>query len=125
MNEVYNSTKKGAEIDDGVRPYKVLSFLATWEELPLITYPLENTLGIVPTYSKIATGIFEINSDLPVFSFTKTACFITQGISSIVGFITWQVQGNTKIQVQTRNNAGNLSSGIISAKTVFEIRVYP
>lgn len=123
----YNSVKKGAEIDIGVRPYKtyVAFFSQTGTNAPVATV-LENTLdgeivwgrGGVGNYYGVLSGAFTLG---------KTIAFANIGAFHEVGGAFVYITANTNVNaigLVTLTSAGAFADNLLFG-TGIEIRVYP
>ena len=110
-----------AAVNAAARPYKVYTALLsqTGTNAPVATI-LENTLGVVPTYSYGGAGEYKvIHTD--GFTLNKTVVFMNTALNSQTASILIDYQSNDAIHISTFDTT---PQNDILFNTSIEIRVY-
>ena len=133
--DVDGSIKATAFIGDGSqltnlpsvdsRPYTVYTALLsqTGTNAPVATV-LENTLGIVVTWTRVNVGVYGFFLPSPVLSLDRTSITLDHGGVARQVRLDASQGGLTAGDVKTYNSLGTAQDGNLF-KSVFEIRVYP
>lgn len=124
---MYQSIHTGAEIDAGIRPYKVYTALLTQSgtSAPVATV-LENQLDVDLTWQRANAGDYELVASEAIFDNTKVFLILSSGFptSSIPFEVLCQVKFSNTIEVCTASGSTNLADNLLK-NSFFEIRVYP
>lgn len=123
----YNSTHTGAEIDAGVRPYKVYTALLTQTGTnnPVATV-LENTLGGDVVWTRTNIGQYKYVLSNAHFDKTKTVFIGLSPMARNFIVIFWDDLNDPlgEFFLETYDNFSNSADELLN-DFCFEIRVYP
>ncbi|MDV6170246.1 hypothetical protein R1T16_17550 [Flavobacterium sp. DG1-102-2] len=126
-NKAVNKGQMDAALSTAGRPYKVYTALITQSGTNApVANVLENTIGGSPTWSYSSTGQYRLNLNNNGFVAQKTACFVNGLWSSLsttnLAYRAAYADGNTVTLIT--NNGNSTQDGLLSAGSVFEVRVY-
>jgi len=111
--------------------YKVYSaLLVQTGTFAPVAFVLQNTLGIIPTYSYYSVGYYALDIDTEIFIEGKTSVIIAQpwstGLSAIKGYAVADFLGDVKsCSIRTFDLENSLEpTNAILKGNLFEIKVY-
>lgn len=85
---------------------------------------LRNTTGTTLFWVYVSTGRYRLVANDPIFTNNKTLVFLNVGgKGDVFGFVSWERNSDTEINVVTRDETGALANDILNHAS-FEVRIY-